>query len=109
MLKQQIHEPDHLSLFPAEVTDQCSCNGASEECLHGVHRDSFTLYHCFGGMTQISAWTQFCPTENEGSVESWNNVASYSTVLCQNTECYLTISIRYGSLETSVHVGFPSM
>jgi hypothetical protein len=27
-LKQLMHEADHLSLFSAEVTDQCSCNCA---------------------------------------------------------------------------------
>jgi hypothetical protein len=43
-------------------------------------------------------------------VESWNSVLSYSTVLCQNTECcYLMIIIEHGSLETFVHVGFPSV
>ena len=43
-------------------------------------------------------------------MESWNSVSSCSAVLCQNTECcYLTISIKHGSLETSVHVGFPSV
>jgi hypothetical protein len=56
-LKQLMHEADHLSLFSAEVTDECSCNCASTECLHGVHRDNFTFYHCFGGMTPISVWT----------------------------------------------------
>ena len=56
VLKQLMHEADDLSLFSAEVTDQCSCNCASAECLHGVHTDNFTLYHCFVGMTQIFAW-----------------------------------------------------
>ena len=46
-LKQLMHEADHLSLFSSEVTDQCSCNCASAECLHGVHRDSCTFYHLF--------------------------------------------------------------
>jgi hypothetical protein len=73
-------------------------------CLHGVHRDIFTFYQDFEGMAPVSTCT-----ENEGGVESWNSVSSYSTVLCQNTECYLMISIEHGSLETSVHVGFPSV
>jgi len=85
VLKQLKHEVDHLSLFPAEVTDQCSCNGASEECLHGLHRDSFTFYHCFVGMTHIFV-DIILSHRNEGSVESWNSVPSYSTVLCQNTK-----------------------
>jgi hypothetical protein len=43
-------------------------------------------------------------------VESWNSASWYSTVLCQNTEYwYLMIGIEHGSLETSVHVGFPSV
>ena len=57
VLKQLMHEADHLSLFSAEVTDQCSCNCVSAECLHGVHTDSFTVYHCFVGMTPVSTWT----------------------------------------------------
>jgi hypothetical protein len=56
-LKQLMCEADHLSVFSAAVTDQCSCNCASAECLRGVHRDSFTFYHCFVGMTPISMWT----------------------------------------------------
>jgi len=27
---------DHLSLFFAEVTDECSCNHECPECLHGA-------------------------------------------------------------------------
>jgi hypothetical protein len=42
-LKQLMQEADHLSLFFAEVTDECICNCASAECLHGVHRDNFTF------------------------------------------------------------------
>ena len=56
-LKQLMNEADHLSLFSAEVTDQCSCNCASAECLHGVHMDNFTFNHCFVGLTPISMWT----------------------------------------------------
>jgi hypothetical protein len=44
MLKQLVHEADHSPQFSAEVTDQCSCNCASAECLHAVHRDDFTFY-----------------------------------------------------------------
>jgi len=47
VLEQLMHEADHLSLFSAEVTDQCSCNCASAECLHGVHTDNFTFNHLF--------------------------------------------------------------
>ena len=57
VLKQLMHDADHLSLFSGEVTDQCSCNCASAECLHGVHTDNFALYHCFVGMTPVSTWT----------------------------------------------------
>jgi hypothetical protein len=57
VLKQLLHEADHSPHFSAEVTDQCSCNCASIVCLHGVHRDIFTFYHCVGGMTSKSAWT----------------------------------------------------
>jgi hypothetical protein len=56
-LKHLMHETDHLSVYYAEVTGECSCNRASPECLHGVHRDNFTLYHCFGGMIPLSTWT----------------------------------------------------
>ena len=56
-LKQLMHEADHLSLFSAEVTDQCSCNCASAECLHGVNTDNFSLNDCFVGMPPISMWT----------------------------------------------------
>jgi len=43
-------------------------------------------------------------------MESWNIVSFYSTVLCHNTQyCYMMISIKHGSLETSVNVGFPSV
>jgi hypothetical protein len=56
-LKHLIYEADHLSLFSSEVTDECSCNCACGECLHGVHRDSFTFYCRFVGMTAISTWT----------------------------------------------------
>jgi hypothetical protein len=54
-LKQLMHEADHSFLFPAVVTNQCSCNCASPECVRGVHRDIFTFYHCVGGMTSISS------------------------------------------------------
>jgi len=53
-----MHEADHLSLFSAEVTDRCSCNCASAKCLHGVHTDSFTFYHCFGGMNGCNSVPQ---------------------------------------------------
>jgi hypothetical protein len=37
-------------------------------------------------------------------------VSSYSTVLCQNTDCcYLMNNIEHGSFETSLHVVFPAM
>jgi hypothetical protein len=106
-LKELMHEADHSPLS-SEVTDQCSCNCASYVCLHGVlHRDIVTFYHRVEGMT---ACMQFCPTENEGSIELLNSVSFYSTVLCQNTECcYLKISFKHGSLETSVYVAFPSL
>ena len=52
-LKQLLHEADHSPLFSADVTDQCSCNCAPPKCLHGVHRDIFTFFPCFGGMTPI--------------------------------------------------------
>ena len=55
-LKQLMHEADHLSLFSAEATDECSYNRTSPVCLHGVHRDIFTFYHCVGGMTPIFVW-----------------------------------------------------
>jgi hypothetical protein len=55
--KQLMHEAGHLSLFSSEVTDECSCNCASTECLHGAHKDKFTFYHCFEGMTPVSTWT----------------------------------------------------
>jgi hypothetical protein len=49
-------------------------------------------------------------TENEGGGLSWNSVSLYSTVLCENTECcHLMISIKHGSLETSVYVGILSV
>jgi hypothetical protein len=57
VMKQLMHEADHSPLFSAEATDQCSCNCAPPKCLHGVHRDIFTFYHCFGGMTPISMCT----------------------------------------------------
>ena len=57
VLKQLKHEAEHLPPFSAEVADQCSCNGASAECLRSVNRDNFTLYYCFVGITQISMWT----------------------------------------------------
>ena len=83
-MKPLIHEADHSPLFPVEVTDQYGCNCASPECLHGMHRDIFTFYHCVGGMASISAGMS-----------------------CQNSECcYLMIGIEHGRLETSVHVGF---
>ena len=108
MMKQLMHKADHSPQFSAEVTDQYSCNCASAECLHGAHRDNFTFYHCVGGMTSMSMWTHLCPAETESDMESKNIVSFYNTVLCQNTEsCYLMISIEYGGLETSVHVGFP--
>ena len=53
VMKQLLHEAYHSFLLSAEVTDQCSCNCASPDCLHGVHRDNFTLFHCLGGMTPI--------------------------------------------------------
>jgi hypothetical protein len=52
-LKQLMHEANHLSVFCAEVTDGRSCNCACGKCLHAVHRDSFTFYCCFVGMTAI--------------------------------------------------------
>jgi len=85
-LKELMHEADHSPLSSSEVTDQCSCNCASCVCLHGVHRDIVTFYHRVEGMT---ACMQLCPTENEGSIELWNSVSFCSTVLCQNTQCYL--------------------
>ena len=43
-------------------------------------------------------------------MESWNSVSSYITVLCQNTGCCcVMIGTGHGSLEISVHVGFPSV
>ena len=42
-LKQLMHEADHLSVFSAEVTDQCSCNCASAECLRSVHGQLYLL------------------------------------------------------------------
>ena len=110
VFKQLMHEADHSALFSADVTDQCSCNCASPLCLQAEHRDIFTFYHCVGGMTSISMCKSFFPTENEGSMESWNIVLFYSTMLCYNTECYyLIISIKCGSLGNSMHVGFPSV
>jgi len=103
VLKQLLHEADRSPLFSAEVADQCSCNCAFAECLHGVHRDNFTFYHCVGGMTSMSMWMYFC-------VQSWNSVSLYSTVLCQNTHCcYLMICIKHGILAASVHVSFLSV
>ena len=105
-----MHEADHLSLISAEVTDQCSCNCDSAELHYGVHTDNFAFYHSCVGMAKISISTKFSATENEDNVELWKSVSSCSAVLCQNTEfCYLTISIKLGSLETSVNVGFPSV
>ena len=46
MLKQLLHEADHSPLFSAEVADQCSCNCAFAECLHGVHRGDYLLPLC---------------------------------------------------------------
>jgi hypothetical protein len=40
-------ESDHLSLFSAEVTDQCSCNFGSAECHYDGHRNNCTSYHFF--------------------------------------------------------------
>jgi hypothetical protein len=34
-----MHEADQLSIFSAEVTDECSCNCACVERLHVVYRD----------------------------------------------------------------------
>jgi len=110
VLKQLMHEADHSPLLSAEVTDQCSCNCASPLCLHGLHRDNLTFYHCFGGMTSISTCILFCPTDNEGGVQSWNSVSLYSSVFCKNTHCcYLMICIKHGILAASVHVSFPSV
>jgi len=57
MMKQLMHKADHLPVFSAEITDQCSCNCASAVCLHGANREIFTFYHCVGRMTSESAWT----------------------------------------------------
>jgi len=70
-LKQLINEADHSALLSADVTDQYSCNCASRVCLHGVHRDIFTFYHCVGGMTSMSTCKLFCYADSEGSVDSW--------------------------------------
>jgi hypothetical protein len=63
----------------------------------------------------LEEWLQYLRGRNSvphnmRAVWSDGTVSSYSTVLCQNTECcYLMISIKHGSLETSVHDGFPSV
>ena len=109
-LKQLMHEADHLSLFSAEITDQCSCSCASPECLRGVATDNLTFCLCFGGMTAISMRWNSVPQKMRVVCSHETSVSSYSTALCQNTECcYMTISIEHGSLETPVHVGVPSV
>jgi hypothetical protein len=61
-------------------------------------------------MTPISTCRQLCPTENEGSIESWNSVSLYSTVLCENTCCcYMMNNLKNGSLEMYVYEAFPSV
>ena len=55
-VKQLMHESDHSPLFSAYISDQHSCNGPSCVCLQGIHRDIFTFYHSFGGMTSISVY-----------------------------------------------------
>jgi hypothetical protein len=55
-MKQLINEADHSVLFPAEVTDQCSCNCTCPVCFHGVHTAFLTFYHSFRGITSISVY-----------------------------------------------------
>jgi hypothetical protein len=80
VMKQLMHEADHSLVSSAEVTHECSCNGASPVCLHCVRTDIFTFYHCFEGMTPVSTCTHFCPTENEGILS--HVTMCDSTVLC---------------------------
>jgi hypothetical protein len=77
------------------------------------------LYVCMGytgtALTSIifvEEWLQSLHGRNSVPQKmraAWNSVSSYSTGLCRNTECCYVISVEHGSLETSVHVGFPSV
>jgi hypothetical protein len=101
------HELDHLCVLFAEVTDECRCNCGCGKCLHGVYRDSFTfdleewLHYLHG---RNSVWWKMSAVWSDGTM-------CHPTVLCcVKTECcYLMISIKHGSFETSVHVGFRSV
>jgi hypothetical protein len=57
ILKQLMHVADYSPLFSVVFTDVHICNCASCVCLHGVHRDMFSFYHCFVGMSPICMWT----------------------------------------------------
>jgi hypothetical protein len=94
-LKQLMHEADHLYLFSAEVTDECSCNCASTECLHVVHRETlpFTIvleewlqylrdiilpyrkWGCCGVMEQCVI-LQYCVVSKKQNVVIWWSVSS---------------------------------
>jgi hypothetical protein len=105
-LKQLMHDVDHLSLFSAEVTDECSCNRVSPKCLQGqlyllplFWRNDSNIYMDI--ILSHRKWGR-CGVRERCVIPQY--------LLCQNIECcYLIISIKHGSLETPVHVGFPSV